>query len=625
VITRRANVQVFLEGIQIPFESITLSMGPSRMNVCQIEVIPVIQLFNISPRTIVQVFYFDSDDNTWKNFFEGEVIGHSYSKNASGRAMVLTCADLANYWQYSYAFFLNFVDLTNLSLSDQVTLFTGADPTTVADPKQASRINTVREISKKAVQLLSSTQSRDTVAGIRQVFQLISQANSFYTKRMGGLRVNDRLVSLPDNQVQLLMDPTAFDIIKYILDNQQVNTPVIQVLSMMLQVLYQNFWSLSLPSVSPDTGNPINFLILPASFLTAPPRCNVIFPDYNESFSYSRNFLAEPTRFTLYTGNAPQGTLQYFFSPPSFREKVTAIPQAQAKQQDLRMQNILATSSNPELDETILGIIPEQESLQLDVFAAVRKAFLSKFGDLSTATAAAKKTIEVTLQQITDFEFLLRKFGGRTIPITTPFNPNIHPAFPILMLDQNAHIFGSPMSVVHTIDADGQARTQIQCSFARHQDVLGNVIQNPPPWLNKAYDPNGIGSSTFNFTNPDGSPGTVPGAYTKLIAKDMTSIMTNIIPVFGPNGQTTQRQPTSQEDAANLLFDLWSHSGDKATFTTEYTKRPVQTREQALAFLGIQQTNADVLTGTVYDPNKRVVIEQIKAALVASGNAIKEV
>lgn len=608
----------------MPFDSMTLSMTPGQPGTLSVEMTPLRELFDLYPRTLAQAFY--DDGQGMKNFFEGELVGHGFTKDAEGRRqMSLTFQDLSNYWMTTYAFFLKQgqIDLP-LSLTDEVPLFTGLDPAQVNEKRLAERVFPIRGIGDIVTQLFVG-RNKDMVAGLRDMMKAVSASNAFYQDRFSRLKLSERLFSMPDGQIKFLVDPEASSVMRDILYGMEPFTPVLGVIDTLLTIIYHSFWSLSIPSVDPKTQKPINFALIPPTFLTAPPRCNVVFPDQHMGFGYGRNLMDEPTRMSVALGTSFDGNMQFYFSPPGFRNKVKEIRIAQAKNQALGFQQLLVADPNPELDERVRGIVPERRSLKLDVFSRVRAAILRSTTNQQQSKDAANRLIQGTIERICDYEFLRRKFENRAFPLAMPFNPNIHPAFPVLVLDSEARLFGTPQSVVHRIDSSGNASTALQCVMARHKDVIGDVVADLPPWINHSFAPDAIGEDASGFSDLEGKSQTVQGAYPGMIGGGMRSILSQNLPVYDKTRQVDDRKPKSQEDAANMLFDVYHNSGDRDAFVGEYTRRPIQSMDQALAFLGVTKVNAESLDGTIYDAVKRGIVEGAKKRLVDSGRAFVEV
>lgn len=627
MIAKRISATLYLEGVRVDFDNLSLSMTQGQPNTLTVDLTPLKEFFDIYPRTLVQAFYDDGAGP--KVFFEGEVAAHGFSKTAQGgRSMRLTCQDFSNYWLYSYTWFLkqgNQGDM-NFSMEDEVRLFTGLSAAEVNDVTKKKRVFPIRGIGDTVMQLFSGA-NKDVVAGLRDLLKAVASVNAFYQTRFQNLKIKERLFSMPDNQLRFMIDPEVSTVLRELLQGQDNFAPIFGVVDMLAQICFQNLWPMSIPSADPKTGAPINFAFLPASsFLTAPPRCNVIFPDLHEGFEYSRNLLAEPTRMEMFVPSMSNPQIpQFYLSPPGFRNLVQQVKDAQSKNQSIGFQNLLIQDPNPELDETLRGIVPIRLPLQLDVFSKVRASAI-RGADQEAAAAAVAKKITQTNEQIVDFNFVLKKFEGRSFPVAMPFNPNLHPAFPILLLDREAHLFGSPRQIVHTLDADGHASTQVQCTYARHKDVIGDILSEPPPWVNRSFVPDAIGEDAFAFTDLEGKKQSVQGAYPAMMGGGMRSILSQILPVYDSKGKyVTDRKPKDQQDAAELLFAQYQRLADKSTFVSSYTARPIMTMDQSLAFLGVSKVNAELLDGPIYDAVKRGVITSAKSRLVAAGGAVLEV
>lgn len=115
------------------------------------------------------------------------------------------------------------------------------------------------------------------------------------------------------------------------------------------------------------------------------------------------------------------------------------------------------------------------------------------------------------------------------------------------------------------------------------------------------------------------------GAYPGMMGSGMRSVLSQSLPVYAKGQQVEDRRPKNQEDAANMLFDAYTNSGDPEVFVDEYTRRPIQSMDQALAFLGVTKVNDETLDGTIYDGVKRGIVEGAKKRLVDADRAFAEV
>ncbi len=157
----------------------------------------------------------------------------------------------------------------------------------------------------------------------------------------------------------------------------------------------------------------------PDVWFSAPPRCNVLFPDQYTSMTYSRAFLAEPTRFLLKTNDEFFGEDElfdnFFFAPKS--------PVANAKKNDPVLQALL---SNGVMDhELFTGILPIFEKMgELNIFAA------------QSGIENGKKMKVGLAQRSTNFLYFKHRFAARQMSIQARFNPYLAVGFPGLILDR---------------------------------------------------------------------------------------------------------------------------------------------------------------------------------------------
>jgi hypothetical protein len=186
----------------------------------------------------------------------------------------------------------------------------------------------------------------------------------------------------------------------------------------------------------------------PDVWFSAPPRCNVLFPDQYTSMTYSRAFLAEPTRFLLKTNDEFFGEDElfdnFFFAPKS--------PVANTKKNDPVLQALL---SNGVMDhELFTGILPIFEKMgELNIFAA------------QSGIDNGKKLKVGLAQRSTNFLYFKHRFGARQMSIQARFNPYIAVGFPGLILDRYVD--------VDTLERHNQLLAQIGQNTRQTRNLLG--------------------------------------------------------------------------------------------------------------------------------------------------------
>jgi hypothetical protein len=255
----------------------------------------------------------------------------------------------------------------------------------------------------------------------------------------------------------------------------------------------------------------------PDVWFSAPPRCNVLFPEHWTSMDYQRMFLQEPTRFLLKTNDE-------FFGEDELFDQFFFAPRARTvKAQQRNLQGMLA---NDLLDhELFTGILPVFEKMgELNIFAA------------RTGKIDGKQPKIGLAQRSTNFLYFKHRFAARGMSISARFNPYIAPGFPGLIIDKHVdmqtlmhhqelvqkyasqngtstnqdiqkllgtHFLGNFTQVVHTVD-QRNGRTDIQCGFPRQYEesveFLGATAEDQK--VMKRFGDNALRSTDVAAFNP---------------------------------------------------------------------------------------------------------------------------
>ena len=248
-----------------------------------------------------------------------------------------------------------------------------------------------------------------------------------------------------------------------------------------------------------STSTPIasrlnNQIFRPDVWFTAPPQCNVIFPENYHALNYTRKFLEEPTRLLLKTNDEFFGEDElfdsFFFAPKGITVKTGG-------------KDLAAILSNDLLDhELFSGILPVFEKMgELNIFAAesgtVPPTGLPKIG---------------AAQRSTNFLYFKYRFAARQLQISGKFNPYLAPGFPMFVIDKyvdpatitlrqqliqqnngvvtndinqllGAHFLCNLTEMEHSI-SQTTGQTTMNCSYARQPwegvEFLGNARTTQP-------------------------------------------------------------------------------------------------------------------------------------------------
>lgn len=235
---------------------------------------------------------------------------------------------------------------------------------------------------------------------------------------------------------------------------------------------------------SPKTAIPARLnshIFRPDVWFTAPPRCNVIFPDHYNSMSYARNFMQEPTRLLLKTNDA-------FFGEDELFDNFYFAPKAVTTKGEKR--TLQALLQGELLDhELFTGILPVFEKMSETNIFAVRSGSID--GKLPKVGLA---------QRTCNFLYFKYRFAARQMQVVSRFNPYLVPGFPGLIIDKyvdverlenyndliervttakgkggrpeirnqlGAHFLANFAGLTHSLDQKAGGTTAVSCTYAR--------------------------------------------------------------------------------------------------------------------------------------------------------------
>lgn len=158
-------------------------------------------------------------------------------------------------------------------------------------------------------------------------------------------------------------------------------------------------------------------ILRPDVWFSAPPRCNVFFPEHYHRLSYKRNFMEEPTRLLLKTNDEFFGEDE-LFDRFYFAPKTVSVKKSKATLQSLLTNDLLE-------HELFTGILPVFEKMgELNIFAARGGVVKDKVPQVGLAQRSA------------NFIYFKYRFAARQMSIEGRFNPYVAVGFPGLVLDK---------------------------------------------------------------------------------------------------------------------------------------------------------------------------------------------
>lgn len=196
-------------------------------------------------------------------------------------------------------------------------------------------------------------------------------------------------------------------------------------------------------------------ILRPDVWFSAPPRCNVLFPEHYNRLSFRRQFMEEPTRLLLKTNDEFFGEDE-LFDRFYFAPKTSSVKKGKANLQALLRNDILE-------HELFTGILPVFEKMgELNIFS-VR-------GGITT-----DKVPQVGLaQRSANFLYFKYRFAARQMTVSGRFNPYLALGFPALVIDKYVDI---PTLERHNalLKEVGRPTREINKLLGTH--FLGNLTQ----------------------------------------------------------------------------------------------------------------------------------------------------
>lgn len=171
-------------------------------------------------------------------------------------------------------------------------------------------------------------------------------------------------------------------------------------------------------SYTEETSDRVNNQIFrPDIFYAPPPRCNVLFPEHYDSFSFARQYLREVTRLELQTHNEILGSHALFngrYYAPNVEDLRTG-----KKLGNRRFARVIMDH------ELFTGIVPMFENMPEANLFAMRSGKVQRGG---AKVGYAQRAV--------NFQYFKYRFESRSMGAAGRFNPSFVPGFPSLIIDK---------------------------------------------------------------------------------------------------------------------------------------------------------------------------------------------
>lgn len=499
------NYKLFIEGEECPFESVTISYGVGGIPEMIIQLVPYHILRKLGERTKAHLYFLDPIDGQLRLLFDGEIRGEGYIKTPSSRTLTYSVTHVSHYldeilisFKDPWTFGLQSLGATKSPSSLQVYLQERATTNTIIEQYfSAASLKDVKgksfhdffknfitlilsgeekeinDISEQLKDSSISTAKKEKLEGqLKELKEKQPEAIRFFIAKAKEWNLFDRITVLPQ-QTGGLPD-AAFTLEDFIKDEELLkfwreigittSGGVYSIFQLFNKVFQQIFY---VPVVIPTPyykGQALqSILYKPQSLFVSPPLCNVIWPSMYNSFSYSRDFKAQPTRMfarqrdTIFNsdGLVPAN---YIWAPSgSFKQFDESTGEARPVDIQEAMNTVVTSTGE---DKVGVRLAQHQEN-------DIVHRYINWLGQVKNP-----KTHKQVLKLV-DYELIRQRLKTVSSSISMVFNPYIVPGFPCLIVDEpdsGMHVYGYVMAVTHNIHASGGSHTTADIGYLRQYD-----------------------------------------------------------------------------------------------------------------------------------------------------------
>jgi hypothetical protein len=549
VAERRIELRVYLEGVHIPVQSVNIMTRGNIYSTCEITLPPHREMLNIPPRTYVQVFFRDFFENTgdfkqdFRLLWDGEVRGRAFAKTPDGRHFSLSCVDLTNYWS-SIPGFLRPGALQGFDQVLGALMYGGTDANTESHFRSGGDT-----FDSQVSAILESDPEEGVGKAIQDFLERALSLNVFFRiqnlrRKIVPLSVTTRPdpdteideVVVPQGRIKVVPDPESLslfrankinDIFTYALKAIDSSVDFRVIVNRFMEFFFYHGWTLPAPAKVDNTL--VQMVFKPSTFFSAPPACNVLWPDDYYQIDQKQDFLSEPTRLrlrplpgsvisdSLFAGDSVTYKFDVFAPKilgdiawrthigqsgqlPSILKEGDAPPIDPETQASPAVGGFSRITIPPEYDSVILsdrelatdldlrrnepnnvpyvlilkGGVPDESREDLKG-AILEEIPLTHFAWLAGKEAGGASVGEY-IGRMAEYYLFLRQHE-RPVSVQGPFNPYVVPGLPAVVLSRPFPIFGDISGLSHTINSDGTASTSLAMGYSRSEDAVRFVHQ----------------------------------------------------------------------------------------------------------------------------------------------------
>jgi len=430
---KRLSFKLYLEGIEIPFRSVTISHNDT--TTFNINIPPYHEAFDLKQNTNGLMVYKEKKTDEWKMLCEGVYIGNGYSKRPKDRTVTLKFKDVK--WFMDNARIYDFMNASSV-YGPRESVFYGDSRFENKEYEETEMASSGGlEVMSEFIE--SFGEGQPITDSITHVLETLMGGNAFLDEYVPKYKIGKERFNIIEND----LTETVFsleviqNIYSEILNESSTMTRVIDLIYSVAQIIQYDIK----PIPGMTKSDPLNsYVMKPNLQFTTPPACNVVFPDENTSFNYQKDETQIPTRYRLVDDIIGTKSAGYY-SPAEILENFDA-------------ENGIGSTITDE--EKFKGIIPYQTTLPLSQTLAIG------FTEGSWEQQVKSKS------SFTNYLYYKEKYKTVPLSVEVAFKPDILPGFPALILDKEIPLVGYLVAASHNINpSSGYATTTLTMSHVR--------------------------------------------------------------------------------------------------------------------------------------------------------------
>lgn len=527
---RPLGAKLFLEGIEVPLIGATITCAVGQASIAYVDVVPHQEIMNIKPRTRVDIFvrnYQDEGPNCVFPYvlaWQGEVFGINFGRTPASRTMSLSCIDLTGYWDCMLTYYFNTKQSMGAGSLDRGSQINSVMEATASGTHVQTTMLTEASFYKQKIsevmgQKYADGTAKDFLDGIVAIYESIGFTNDFFAAGNHRLRISDQIVMHSSKALlELLKDKEGYDWFVGQTDTHSGFSTLRQVIDGLLGMIFHDCVTIPFPSPvvrgtkdrpfakesSSDTtvrnGLPSSdgltrtvgsFAVKPNLFMMPPPMCNIFFPDEYSSFQFSRNFFKEPTRLTYMPelparlgGGGAAVYLPHVYEPPAYEYYMNTKSGDYKKYQGVDSVQVpklpdpghsMGEDSNEDRKKLNSGVKRQWNFMTNEEYI---KGIWNARESMMPGTTKFRTDLDKTggerqafTKKVAKYLFYKRRFQDRTVQITSHLKLSVVPGFSVLILDDSSadqNITAYCSSVTHRIYATEGGYTNVQLSYAKY-------------------------------------------------------------------------------------------------------------------------------------------------------------